>query len=77
MMIEDKVKELLAAVLGLNADEITGESTIENVETWDSMAVLSISLAIEEEFSLQLSPEEQLQMNSYEAIVRLLNSKGL
>ena len=72
---EQRVKELLAAVLGVDASSIDETSTIETIPSWDSMAVLSISLAVEEEFEFMLTPEEQLEMGSYQRILQLVKGK--
>lgn len=56
-------------------EEITAESSPETINAWDSTQHLSFVLALEEQFHIQLSPEEIEQMTSVGAITRLLQSK--
>lgn len=56
-------------------EEITADSSPETIKAWDSTQHLSFVLALEEQFHIQLSPEEIEQMTSVGAITRLLQSK--
>jgi acyl carrier protein len=75
MTVEQRVAELLAGILQLDAAEIGPASTIETIDTWDSLAVLSITLAVEEEFSIEIGPDEQLAVGSFDGIVSLVKAK--
>ena len=45
----------------------------ENIETWDSLAVINIALAIETEFDISLTAEQIAEFNSVEYIYNLVN----
>jgi len=62
-------------IFGVPAAKLTGESSPETVESWDSVQHLNLVLAIEEKFGLQLDPEEIEQMKTLGATATLIDSK--
>lgn len=51
-MTREEKLEVIADILELQLDEITEESVLEDFETWDSIAVLSVISVITEETGL-------------------------
>ena len=60
--MEDKVKELFAVMLQVSPDEISDKTSPENVELWDSLHHLILVSGFEEEFNIDIEPEETVQM---------------
>jgi acyl carrier protein len=56
-------------------EQITLMSSPETIENWDSLNHLNLVLAIEQEFGIQLMPEEIEQLLSVEHIMALLDEK--
>jgi len=73
--ILDQIRQLAADIFGVPLGAIGPESSPENIEAWDSIQHLNLVLAVEEKFSLQLSPEEIEQMSSVGAIVAIVESR--
>jgi acyl carrier protein len=71
----ETVRGIAADILEVRRNQITPQSSSENIETWDSVHHLNLILAFEQEFGLQLEPEEIDQMNNVERIVRILEQK--
>jgi acyl carrier protein len=65
----ERVRVLVAGVLQLPAEQINESSAAENFEAWDSVNHLNIMLALEQEFGVQLSPEQADKMTNIAAIV--------
>jgi len=61
--MDENLVEIVSEVFGVDEDDITLETSPENLDSWDSMNHLKLVTAIEEEFSINLS------MNDVEAIV--------
>jgi len=61
-MLEEKIKALFAAVLGVQADKINDLTDPASVEKWDSLNHLNLIVAFEEEFSIDIEPEEIPEM---------------
>ncbi|MBV9572735.1 MAG: acyl carrier protein [Acidobacteriales bacterium] len=71
----DRVRDITADVLHLPASAITPQSSPENIEAWDSVQHLNLVLALEQEFGVQLEPEEIDEMNSVQRIVDIIGAK--
>jgi acyl carrier protein len=57
------------------AASLSAASAPATIENWDSVQHLNLVLALEEKFSLQLSPEEIDQMKTLGATAQLIDSK--
>lgn len=75
--MEMKLKQIMANVLKVQLDEINEGTTIENVESWDSLSHMQLILTIEEQFGVKLAEEDFLIMTSFNEIKRILENKGI
>ena len=64
--ILENVRRIAADVFGIDIEEITPQSSIDSIESWDSLQHLSFVLALEQSYSLQFEPEDIEQMKSIE-----------
>ena len=71
----DEVRGIASDILGIGTAKLTTDSSPDTVESWDSVQHLNLVLALEERFSLQLSPEEIEQMKTLGATAALIESK--
>jgi acyl carrier protein len=71
----NRVQRILADIFHLPVGEITLMSSPNTIENWDSLNHLNLALAIEQEFGVQLMPEEIDQLLSVEHIIVLLDEK--
>ena len=71
----EQVRGIASDLFAVPSQEIAADSSPETIKTWDSIQHLSLVLALEEKFQIQLSPDEIEQMTSIGAIARLLESK--
>ncbi|HXI09862.1 MAG TPA: acyl carrier protein [Thermodesulfobacteriota bacterium] len=60
--METKIKELFAAILNVDADAINDSATPSSIDRWDSMQHLFLVSGFEEEFSIDIDPEEAVDM---------------
>ena len=58
MNIFDELRTLAADIFEVEPDELAEDSSPETVGSWDSVQHLSLILAIEEQYGIQLDPEE-------------------
>ena len=70
----EKVRDLLAAQLELSADLITPETNIMEDLGADSLDVVELIMALEEEFGILITDEQASGMATVGAIVRFLES---
>lgn len=71
MIDETALKQILAAVLGVDAAAITADSSSDTIESWDSLRHMNLVLALEEEFGVSIPDEEAANITSY-ALIRLV-----
>ena len=65
----DRVKKIMAAVLSVDIETIGDDSSVDDMETWDSLRHINLIIALEQEFGISLPDEEVASLTS----VRLLN----
>jgi acyl carrier protein len=63
--------EVMAAVLRVPAESIGPDSSMDTVPGWDSLRHLTLVLALEEEFGVQIPDEEAGSITSY-PLIRLV-----
>ena len=75
MMEFDKLREIIAEVLNVDADEITMDTTFVDDLGADSLDVFQIVMGIEEEFDIQIEAEEAEHIVSVEDAVEAIKKK--
>ena len=73
----EPLEEVIGSVLGVSPESLSDESSIENVEAWDSLRQLSILLAMESAYGITITTEQALEMNSIPAIKAVLAKHGV
>lgn len=53
--LDERLRELSASILGIDADILTADSSPDTVGDWTSLRHLSLIAAVEEEFAVQFS----------------------
>jgi len=66
--IDDRLKEIFEDLFGLAAADIDRSLSPDTFDKWDSLAHIKLVAAIEETFTLPLSPEDQGDMLSFELV---------
>jgi acyl carrier protein len=77
MSNRDILRELLLDVFLLEEDEFHFDLRREEIETWDSLGVVSVAVGIDETFGYHMTPEEATSIAGVADIVVLLRSKGI
>jgi acyl carrier protein len=73
----EKLRQLLIDIFLLAPDEFRFDLTREQVETWDSLGVVSVAVGVHETFGYHPTPEEAASLKSVPDIMELLESKGI
>jgi acyl carrier protein len=66
--LEQRLKVILAAVLKVEIQAITPETSQEQFPNWDSLTQLRLIAALEETFSLEFNDEQMFTLTSYQTI---------
>jgi acyl carrier protein len=75
--MEDRVKTILSRVLGVAKDSLDGNSSPDTIETWDSSTHLTLVMSLEEEFGVQFTEEQIVQMMNLALIIETLKETGV
>ncbi len=74
--MENKIKELFATVLKIPLNKISDDLSPDKAEEWDSLDHLNLISSFEEEFSVEIEPEEIKEMNKdYETFKSIILKK--
>ena len=74
---EQRIFGVISAVFDVPVEELSDELGPENVKGWDSMALISLVLAFEAEFGVQLPPEDATELRTVGQIKSLLAEHGV
>jgi acyl carrier protein len=66
--MEQKIKQTIAQVLGIDESEVSDSATAGVTKNWDSLRHMTLILSLEEEFGIQFSDDEVLDLISYQKI---------
>ena len=71
--MEDKIKEVLAAVLDIPKEQIDENSSPEVHENWDSLRHMNLVVALEEEFEIDFNDDQIVAMKSFKDIINIVH----
>lgn len=74
-MTIDKVKKLVAAQLSIAEDKIAEDSRLIEDLGADSLDVMEMLMALEDEFGISISDDETAQMKTIAGVVAVIESK--
>jgi acyl carrier protein len=69
-----QLRTLMADILKVSQEEITPETSQDDVKNWDSLQHLNIMLSLEQEFDLTLDVDDLASLTSVSAILKHINS---
>lgn len=70
--LSNRVREIVSTIFEVPLAEVTAESSPESIERWDSLGRLVLLVELEQEFGVQLPPEQAERLTSVAAIVSVL-----
>jgi acyl carrier protein len=73
--ITDRMTQIFRDVLDNDAIVLTRETTASDVEDWDSLAQISLLVAIEKEFSIHFTLAETKQLANVGEMLDLVTAK--
>ena len=76
MSVYDRVVEIIVDQLGVDASEVTPESRFREDLEADSLDLVELMMALEEEFGGEISDEEAQRVSTVGEVVQLLEGRG-
>jgi len=75
-MTLDKVKTLLSNQLGLKEEKIKAESKVVEDLGADSLDIVELLMLLEDEFGIEVSEEEAVNLKTVSDIVNIIDSRA-
>ena len=73
----EKMKEIIAEQLGIDESEIDLDTSFKEDLGADSLDLFELTMALEEEYDIEIPAEELEQINTVGDVIEYLNSKGI
>ena len=77
MALEDKVKDIIVEQLGVNADQVVPAASFIDDLGADSLDVVELVMAFEEEFGAEIPDEDAEKLRTVGEVLKYLEGKGL
>lgn len=77
MTNREKLQNVLLDIFLLAPEEFRFDLTRDEIDTWDSLGVVSLAVGIHEAFGYHMTPEEATGLRSVPDLISLLTSKGI
>ena len=75
MSLENQVREIVVKQLGVSAEEVVPEASFVDDLGADSLDIVALLMALEEEFEVEIPDEEAEKIQTIGAAVRYLEDK--
>jgi len=75
--VDERVRTIVATLFNVPVEDIGPQSSPETIENWDSMGHLMLTLELEQQFGVQIPPEDVEKMTSVAAIEETLSRCGV
>lgn len=70
---KSRIVKVMSAVFEVPMEEITDVSSVDSIESWDSLKHLNLILSLEEEFNISIPDEEVGNLMNYKLIELIVN----
>ena len=75
--MNERIRRCVASALDLSLDEVTENTSREDIEQWDSIGAIRVVICLEEEFGVSIAPEVARRMTGCREIVAELGKLGV
>lgn len=75
MNVEEKVREIVASHIGLPIDEVEIGSYLQDDLNSDPLTMADLVVSLEDEFKLEIPPEESMKFEKVEDIINYIGDK--
>lgn len=73
--IRSKCIEVFSKVMEVSSDSINDSTSPDTIENWDSLLHVELIANLEETFSIQISPEEGIELEAFKEIISCVENK--
>jgi acyl carrier protein len=77
MALEQRLRAAFSEALDLGPDTDPADLHYRNHPNWDSLGHMTLIVAIENEFGIEIDADQLIQIDSFDAAVKVLRDAGL
>jgi len=70
--METRVKHVMSNTFGIDIEQISDDASPDSIAKWDSLKHMQLILSLEEEFCIEFSDKEVVEVVSYQKILEAL-----
>jgi acyl carrier protein len=74
---KDELRKIVADVLEIEAGQLLPDTDLVGIDTFDSVGVLTLMVALDEQAGIKLSPADTKQLRKYGDIEQLAVRQGI
>jgi len=72
---KERIKNVMSAVFEIPEEQIENDSSPDTIGSWDSLKHMNLIVALEDEFKVELTDDEILDMMNYKSIESIITGK--
>lgn len=72
-MTKKELIEMLEEIVEAEPNTLTGEERLEDLQSWDSLAVVNFIAVVDENFGLTLEPKKIMESETINQLISLLD----
>ena len=72
---EERIKNAMSAVFEIPVEQIKDDSSPDTIESWDSLKHMNLVISLEEEFEIEFTDDEIIEMMNYKLISNITKFK--
>ena len=69
--MEEKIKKIMSDIFFINISDITENSSQDTIENWDSIGNLNLVTALEEEFEINFTDDQIIEMLNFKLVCEI------
>jgi len=67
------IKKVMSSIFSIPVEDISDNTSSETISSWDSLNHMKLIVALEEEFNVEFSDDQILNMFSYSSIAKIIS----
>ena len=73
--VKERIKNVMSAVFEIPVEQIKDDSSPDTIESWDSLKHMNLIISLEEEFTIEFTDREIIEMMNYMLVVEIVKNK--